>query len=165
MKMEDVTHRTVCEYLLTGSKAKDDFSALCDEDFDRYMKDFATKHRGNPALVWLGYDPKDKRRPVKWKRATGIDVKTLCSHGLNSEWNDALKSVSGNLYRFFMECEAVHGQKEYRLDELPSDELSFIIGVVDPRTPSKIELIDGSHRLASMIFVKQVQTVNGYVGY
>jgi hypothetical protein len=165
MKIEDVTHRTVCEYLLRSSNVKDDFSALSDEGFDKYMKDFAAKHNGNPAMVWLGYDPRNKRRPVKWKRVSGMDVKTIKSKGLNPEWNDALKSVDWNLCGFIAERQDVHGNREYRQDEMPHDDLSLIIGVVHPDKRNEVELLDGSHRLASMLIIKQIKTVDGYVGY
>jgi hypothetical protein len=46
----------------------------------------------------------------------------------------------------------------------PVDDLSLIIGIVHPANPREIELVDGSHRLASMI-LNNVEHVEGYLGY
>jgi hypothetical protein len=156
-----VSHRTVCEYLLTSSGCGDP-SSLSDEDIHRAMVAFGEKNPGNPAVVWLGYSPRDGRGAAEWARVSEIDVRQLFSKGLNPEWNAVLESVQGNFFRFLTECQDTY-KGEYDPGRTPPPTFSLIIGVVHPGRGDEIELVDGSHRLASMI-LNGAQRVTGYIG-
>ena len=158
---EKVSHRTVCEYLLLSSVHVDPYS-LSDEEIHRAMVAFDQKNPGNPAVVWLGYSLRDGRRATEWARVSEIDVRQIFSTGLNSEWNAVLESVQGNLFRFVTECQDTYkGEYDPGRTLLPA--LALFIGIVHPGRGDEIELVDGSHRLASMI-LNGAQRVMGYIG-
>jgi hypothetical protein len=156
-----VTHREVCEYLLK-CQGSGDLSSATDSEIAERMVAFGHANPTNPAVVWLGYSPRDRRQEVSWNRVTGIDVSRIVSKGLNPAWQRALEAVGGNACRFVRECRSVYGD-DYNETRLPSAELALIIGMVHPAKPNEVELIDGSHRLASMI-LNQFSTVDGYLG-
>jgi hypothetical protein len=158
---EKVSHRAVCEYLLTSSGCGD-LSSLSDEEIHRAMVAFGQKNPGNPAVVWLGYSPRDGRRAAEWARVSEIDVRQFFSRGLNSEWKAVLELVQGNLFRFVTECQDTY-KGEYDPGRILLPALSLIIGVVHPGRGDEIELVDGSHRLANMI-LNGAQRVMGYIG-
>lgn len=108
------------------------------------------------------YSPKDQRKQVSWKHVLEIDVRIVVSKGLNPAWNAELQRVNGNLFRFVTECQSTYKTEYDQHLSLPPD-LSLIIGMVHAGS-TEIELIDGSHRLASMIR-NGATSVEGYVGY
>jgi hypothetical protein len=158
---ETVAHRIVCEYLLMSS-GHGDLSSLSDEESYRAMVAFGQKNPHNPAVVWLGYSPCDGRRAAEWVRISEIDITRIFSSGLNPMWKAALESVQGNLFRFVTECQDTY-TGEYDPGRTPKSALSLIIGVVHPDRGDEIELVDGSHRLASMI-LNGARSVMGYIG-
>jgi hypothetical protein len=167
---QDVSNLVVCRYFLRSEFAKGTFpadpSAFTDEEIRREMTAFGQnlKHSSNPAVVRLGFSRKGGKAAEKWKHIREIDVRLIISKGLNKAWNPALQGVNGNLYRFWTECQTTY-KAEYDRTDLPSAELSLIIGILHPSSPNEIELIDGSHRLASLILKKNITSVEGYVGF
>jgi len=163
-----VSDLTVCKYFLRSEFAKGTFpsdpSAFSDEEIRREMTAFGLNHSSNPAVVRLGFSSKGNKSAAKWKHIPDIDVQVLISKGLNKAWNPVLQAVDGNLYRFWTECQTTY-KTEYDRTDLPSAELSLIIGIVHPSKPDEIELIDGSHRLASLMLKNKIKTVEGYVGF
>ena len=126
------------------------------------MIKYARGQPNNPAVVWLGYNPNDQRPLVSWSRALEIDVRAIVSKGLNRAWADTLKDDHWNFFRFVTTRQSTY-KNEYDHSGDLSDERKWIIGIVHPERPGEVEMIDGSHRLASMI-LKNLKTVNGYVG-
>ena len=61
------------------------------------------------------------------------------------------------------ECQTTY-KTEYDASRSLSADLPLIIGIVHPANAKEIELVDGSHRLASMI-LNNVEYVEGYLGY
>jgi hypothetical protein len=158
MSGEPVTHREVCNYYLLQPNQ----NSMNDEERQRVMGELGVQLPGNPALVWLGYSPRDKRRPVQWELVRGIDVRRIISKGLNPDWKRALDAVGGSFYRFVTECQDAYGA-EYNRDRLPSPEVSLIMGIIHPAKPEEVEMIDGAHRLASRILNGKLE-VDGYIG-
>jgi hypothetical protein len=144
------------------SSGKSDLSAMPDQEFDREMAAFGQQHPSNPAVVWLGYSPAERRKTVRWELVCQIDVKRVFSRGLNPAWGPALNSADGNFFRFVTACQDTY-RDEYRADRTPPDRLSLIIGIVHPDNPDAVELIDGAHRLASLI-LNHADSVGGYIG-
>jgi hypothetical protein len=162
----DVQDVDVCRYFLRCEFVKSSFhsdpATLSDEDVRRAMTEFGQQHSSNPAVIWLGFSPKDKRAQVKWRHLELIRVHSIYSNGLNSEWKAALQGVNGNLMRFIAECKETYKTEYDRPDQPPAD-LSLILGIIQKDRPDEIEIIDGSHRLAAMI-LKGVTVIGGYVG-
>ena len=158
---EKVSHRVVREYLLTSSGYRD-LSSLSGEEIDKTMVAFGQLNPCNPAVVWLGYSPCDDRKAAEWVRVFDIDVRQIVSKGLTPQWKPVLESVQGNFFRFVMECQDTY-KDAYDPGRAPCPALSLIIGVVHPGGGEEIELVDGSHRLASMI-LNGTQRVMGYIG-
>ena len=127
------------------------------------MTTLGQQQPNNPAVVWLGYSSKHRRKQVSWKHVLDVDVRAVVSKGLNPAWKSKLQEVNWNLFRFVSECQSTYGT-EYDQGRLLSPELSLIIGIVHPGSPNEVELVDGSHRLASMI-LNNVKNVEGYIGY
>jgi hypothetical protein len=127
------------------------------------MTAFGQRHPSNPSVVWLGYSPSDRRVAVQWQLVSQLEVTTMVSKGLDPSWQSVLRSVGSNFFRFVTECQKTYGDK-YDRNQMPAESLSLIIGIVHPDSSNEVELIDGSHRLASMI-LNQVKSVSGYVGH
>jgi hypothetical protein len=157
----------VCKYFLKSEFQKGTFgfdpSALGDDQIHQEMTSFGKKQPNNPTVVWLGYSPTNHRKPVTWKHVREISVRTMMSKGLNPAWNPQLQAVNGNLYRFVKECQTTY-KTEFDASRSLSGDLSLIIGIVHPASPKEVELVDGSHRLASMI-LNNIEYVEGYLGY
>lgn len=163
---ENIQDTDVCRYFLQCEFAKGSFhsdpAAFSDDDVRRAMTEFGQQHSSNPAVIWLGFSPKDKRTKVKWRHLEQIGVHSIYSNGLNPDWKAALQGVNGNLVRFIAECKEAYKAEYDRADQPPAD-LSLILGIIQKDRPGEIELIDGSHRLAAMIR-KGVTVIGGYVG-
>ena len=163
----DVGTPVVCKYFLKSEFLKGTFrfdpSSLNDEQIHQELTRFGHEHPNNPSVVWLGYSPTNRRKPVTWKHVPHISVRTLISKGLNPAWKPQLEAVNGNLYRFVKECQSTY-KTEYDASRSLSADLSLVIGIVHPGKGSEVELVDGSHRLASMI-LNNVEYVEGYLGY
>ncbi len=157
----------VCKYLLKceflKGKFDSDASSFSDDQIRQAMTTLGQQQPENPAVVWLGYSSKHQRKAVSWKHELDIDVRAVISKGLNPAWKSKLQEVNGNLFRFVTECQSTY-KTEYDQSRSLSSELSLIIGIVHPEKPNEVELVDGSHRLASMI-LNTVKHVQGYVGY
>lgn len=163
---ENIQDTDVCRYFLQCEFAKGSFHsdpvAFSDDDVRRAMTEFGQQHSSNPAVIWLGFSPKDKRTKVKWRYLEQIRVPSIYSNGLNPDWKAALQGVNGNLMRFFAECKETYKTEYDRANQPPAD-LSLILGIIHKDRPGEIELIDGSHRLAAMI-LNGVTVIGGYVG-
>jgi hypothetical protein len=121
------------------------------------------EHPSNPAVVWLGYNPTDTRPPVSWNYMLDIDVRSIVSKGLNPAWNEKLEHVAKwNFFHFVKQCRCAYKNEYDRRGEL-RDERKLIIGIMHRERPAEVQMIDGSHRLASMI-LDGATTVDGYVG-
>ena len=162
-----VSTPVVCKYFLKNEFLKRTFrfdpSALDDEQIHQEMTRFGHEHPDNPSVVWLGYSPTNRRKPVIWKLVPLISVRSLISKGLNPAWESQLEAVNGNLYRFVKECQSTY-KAEYDASRPLSPDLSLVIGIVHPGKDNEVELVDGSHRLASMI-LNNIEYVEGYLGY
>jgi hypothetical protein len=162
----DVQDADVCRYFLRCEYAKGSFQsdpvAFSDDDVRRAMTEFGQQHSNNPAVVWLGFSPKNKRTNVNWMYLEQIKVPSIYSNGLNPDWKSALQWVNGNFMRFMAECKETY-KSEYDRPDQPLADLSLILDIIQKDRPDEIELIDGSHRLAAMI-LKGVTVVGGYVG-
>jgi hypothetical protein len=159
----EVMRRRVCEYLLRCSGDAGELLSLSDEMLDAKMMKFGTENSSNPAVVWLGYSPRDTRPPVRWMLVTDIDVETIMTKGLYPAWEGSLRSVGGKIARFVRKCAAAYGS-EYDRTDLPPDDISYILGIVHPGRGDEVELIDGSHRLACLI-LHGVDRVKGFIGF
>jgi len=157
----------VCRYLLKCEFLKGKFasdpSSFSDDQIREGMTMLGQHQSENPAVVWLGYSSKHRTQQGSWKHVLDIDVRAVVSKGLNPSWKPKLREVNWNLFRFVTECQSTYGT-EYDPTHLPPSELSLIIGTVHPGNPNEVELVDGSHRLASMILNKR-EKVEGYIGY
>lgn len=140
-----------------------DPSALADDQIHQEMTSFGQEQPDNPTVVWLGYSPTNRRNPVTWKHVRQISVRALISKGLKPAWKAELEAVNCNLYRFVKECQSTY-KSEYDASRSLSADLSLIIGIVHPGKANEVQLVDGSHRLASMI-LNNVEFVEGYLGY
>ena len=77
----DVQDVDVCRYFLRCEFDKSSFHsdsvAFSDDDVRRAMTEFGHQHPSNPAVVWLGFSPKDKRPKVKWRYLEEIRVPSI----------------------------------------------------------------------------------------
>ncbi len=112
------------------------------------------KYYDNPTLVWTTGTEKNPDRPHQvqnWILAE-IDLGCLYTSRINEEMEADLNTVNGNFKRFVEKGYACK-YKEFRLDRVPCGTEAIVIGIAR-RKPSRdgtVELIDGAHRVVSML--------------
>ena len=112
------------------------------------------KYRNNPTLVWTIGNEDNPNRPFKvrdWVLAK-INLECLYTCGINEKINVHLDLVNGNLKSFVKQGYA-REHPEFQLDRKPPTSKAKIIGIAHRASEKQgtIELVDGAHRVVSML--------------
>ena len=119
------------------------------------------KYYDNPTLVWTTGTEKNPNRPCQvqnWILAE-INLGCLYTSRINKKMEADLNAVNGNLKRF-VERKYAPKYKEFQLDRVPSGSAATVISVArrKPGREGEIELIDGAHRVVSMLYNNMEQS-------
>lgn len=117
------------------------------------------KYYDNPTLVWTTGTQKNPDGPCQVKNwvLAKINLGFLYTCGINPKMKYDLDSVKGNLSCFVKREYAskynASKYKEFQLDRIPTGLTATAIGVAhrEPGRDGEIELIDGAHRVVSML--------------
>ncbi len=163
-----VTRRQVAEYFLRLEADKNDILAIKlasdifsnDADFFQQYRAYANvcknEKRDSPVLVWtVGVPGDDRFQDIKEWRLEKVNLDELYSCAMGRNMKTELDAVKGNLKTLTaLMKNNPSNYPEFDLSRIPSDnEKQIAIGVAHSITgrQGSIELIDGAHRVVSMI--------------
>ena len=143
------------------------WSSLPDADLIRKTRNFAQKLNDiNPTLIWtVGINNDHRHLSVRCWVLANINLGCLYTKGINPKMQSDLDLVHGNLKYFVDKGLAVKYNEFSKKSTLIEGEAKTLIGIGHAQVglEGHIELVDGAHRVVSML-TNGARSSNAYIG-